>query len=326
MKTIPRLFVVFLISLVSQVPAHAWSGPGHATVAAMAYRQLPAETQRHLAAILMRHPKFATWKKEFNAKKSTFPAKLDLGTFLFVRASTWPDEIRRSGNPFDHPDWHFVDYPVQQSDFSTGPTPASPAPENDILFGIEESLRTIRDPHASPEARAAHLSWVIHLVGDLHQPLHCASLVNSTTYPAPEGDRGGNKFFVSVPGKKLAEKLHSFWDGQLGTSTPPNPRTAFNAAVQLESEKPRGELPQLGTAADVKAWSLESLDVAVNHAYRYEKKVSGTTKITPLPGSADDRRAPPIPAGYSQQVEQIARERVALAGYRLADTLQALKP
>jgi hypothetical protein len=321
MKGLARFLGLFLLSLAIHNPAQAWSGPGHAAVAAMAYRQMPPEARQRFTDVLRNHPSFALWKQDFDRDKGSFPSKLDLGTYLFIRASTWPDEIRRTGNPFDHPNWHFVDYPVQQADFSTGP---EPTPDDDILFGIKESQRVIQDASATPEARAAHLSWLIHLMGDIHQPLHCATLLNGTTYVPPEGDRGGNKFFVS--GKKVAINLHSFWDGQLGKALKPDPRTAFNAAVKLESEHPRSGLPQLGTAQDVQAWSQESLDAALKHAYQYEKKSHGTTQLARLRGSADAHRAPPLPAGYSKQAEQVARERVSLAGYRLADTLQALNP
>jgi hypothetical protein len=324
MKRLTRCLGALLLLLTIHGPAQAWSGPGHAAIAAMAYQQLPGAAQQRFMEILRSHPDFAKWRQDFNRLKSGFPAKLDLGTYLFIRASTWPDEIRKSGNPFDHPAWHYVDYPVQQTDFGTGP---EPAPDDDVLFGIRESQRVIRDAGATPQARAAHLSWLIHLVGDLHQPLHCAALINTTTYRLPEGDRGGNLFFVSESGNPNAVNLHSFWDGQLGKSfgsTPPNPRTAFNNAAQLQGEHPRSSLPELGTATDVAAWSQESLAAATRHAYRFEKKINGNVQLTILRGSANDRTAPPLPAGYGTQARSVSRERISLAGYRLADILQAL--
>jgi hypothetical protein len=174
MRGLARFCGTLLLALAMQGPAHAWSGPGHAAIAAMAYRQLPAESRQRFTDILRNHPSFAFWKQDFD--QGHFPAKLDLGMYLFIRASTWPDEIRHTTNPFNHPNWHFIDYPLQQTDFSTGP---EPTPDDDILFGIKESQRVIQDASATPEARAAHLSWLIHLAGDIQQPLHCVSL--STT-------------------------------------------------------------------------------------------------------------------------------------------------
>jgi len=159
MKT-SRLLTVVFIALFVPAQAHAWSGPGHAAVAAMAYRDLAADPmlRTKLVNLLKSHPKFTTWQKEFNAKKKTFPAELDLGMFLFIRAATWPDEIRRTKieelKPFDHPNWHFVDYPLRPPSFGTGP---GPTPDDDVLLGIKESLKTLANRNADP----VHVSSMI---------------------------------------------------------------------------------------------------------------------------------------------------------------------
>jgi hypothetical protein len=70
----------------------------------------------------------------------------------------------------------------------------------------------------SEDAQAAQaLRFVIHFVGDIHQPLHCATRVS---HAHPEGDRGGNLFMVAVSdenGSSHPAKLHGYWDGELGT-------------------------------------------------------------------------------------------------------------
>jgi hypothetical protein len=303
-------------------PATAWSGPGHAAVAAIAYRQLPPEVRARCTEILRHHANFPRWLSDYEKLGASLPANLDLGLYLFIRASTWPDEIRKSGDPHDHPNWHFVDYAVQQGDLSA--TATQPAPSDDILHGIRESERVLSDPAAAPEEQAAHLSWLIHLVGDIHQPLHCATLVNSTTYPPPDGDRGGNSFFIR-PNTRVIN-LHSFWDQQLGSTLPPPAREALNDAIRLESEHSRASLPQLAAPPAPLAWSRESLGEAVRHAYQYQEAVQGTPHLVRLPGSASQQDAPPLPAGYSKQAKDVARERIALAGYRLADLLRSLPP
>jgi hypothetical protein len=90
-----------------------------------------------------------------------------------MRSSTWPDEIRRSGNQYDYPNWHFIDYPLRPPAFPLEP---SPKPTDDVLFGVAQCERTLSDTNADPELRAVYLSYLIHLIGDMHQPLHCASL------------------------------------------------------------------------------------------------------------------------------------------------------
>jgi type II secretory pathway component PulF len=93
-----RLITLLMLALFAQSQAHAWSGPGHAAVAAMAYRDLASNPtlRNNLVNILRSHPRFNEWQNEFNLKKSGFPQELDLGMFLFIRAATWPDEIRSS--------------------------------------------------------------------------------------------------------------------------------------------------------------------------------------------------------------------------------------
>ena len=153
---------------------------------------------------------------------------LDLETYVFMRASTWPDQIRRKGSPYDHPEWHYIDYPLEPPTFPEKP---GPSPTNDILYGIAQSEKMLRDPNSSPEVRAVYLSWLIHLVGDVHQPLHCSTLVN-VEYPAPIGDKGGNNFYVRPA--EAALNLHSIWDNALGATV--NPRTQFNYAIGICAE------------------------------------------------------------------------------------------
>ena len=312
MKLLRFLTVTFL-SVSFQSQALAWSGPGHAAVAAMAYRELSANTtlRDNLVNVLRSHPKFNSWKAQYNSNKHNFPAELDLGMFLFIRASTWPDEIRGTTVPalqhFDHPDWHFVDYPLTPPTFSTGP---SPDPNDDVLFGIEASLQTLADKNADPVERAAKLSWLIHLVGDIHQPLHCATLITAAL-PAPEGDRGGNKFFIyqNTTQQKHHQKtkLHAYWDGRLGTDLVPDPLKGLRDAKMLKNLHPRTSLSELNAGNNDAQWSFESRDKSTTDVYEFHGTMLQQLKV--------------LPSGYITNSHSVARRRLALAGYRLADEL-----
>ena len=219
-----------------------------------------------------------------------------------MRSSTWPDEIRRSGSPYDHPDWHFIDYPLRPPAFPLEP---GPKPTDDILFGIAQCENTLSDTNANPELRAAYLSWLIHLVGDIHQPLHCASLF---TDAYPKGDRGGNDFYVRPA--QSGVRLHGIWDGLLGSSS--NPRTQWNYAIQIEAKYPETSLPQLTAHPTPKEWSLESRELAIEKGY-----LRGELK-----GSTNAESAPALPNGYTKSAKAVAERQAALAGYRLADEIQ----
>jgi hypothetical protein len=80
------------------------------------------------------------------------------------------------------------------------------------LYGIQQSEKTLSDSTTSAQEQALHLSWLIHLIGDVHQPLHCCSLFNSDY---PTGDKGGNSFFIKPATKGIP--LHSFWVHQEGS-------------------------------------------------------------------------------------------------------------
>jgi len=169
---------------------------------------------------------------------------------------------------------------------------------------------------ASAQDRAEKLSWLIHLVGDIHQPLHCATLVNSI-YPAPEGDRGGNEFFVRVSDSGSPRKLHSLWDGLLGTGTTANARltrSALNNAIRIQALYPRAALPELQSHRSVESWSKESRESAIHDVYN-----DGTLE----PGQDADH-ATILPAGYTRHAKEVAERRIALAGYRLADEIRRL--
>ena len=229
-------------------------------------------------------------------------ANLDLPAFIFIRSSTWPDEIRRRKSPYNHPKWHYIDYPLKPTKFPVEP---GPDPTDDILYGIGQCEKTLADIKATPEERAVYLSWLIHLVGDIHMPLHCCSLF---TDAYPTGDRGGNSFYVKPATRGIA--LHSFWDGLLGTSG--KPQAHLDYAIMIEHEHPRKSLPELKKAKTPKAWGLESRGIAVEKAYLHGDLKGGTDRDTAME----------LPEGYTKAAKVVAEKQAALAGYRLADEIQ----
>jgi S1/P1 Nuclease len=157
----------------------------------------------------------------------------------------------------------------------------------------------LRSRSASTQDKAEKMSWLIHLVGDVHQPLHCATLVNSL-YPAPQGDRGGNEFFVRVSATGSPQKLHSLWDGLLGSGTAADARltrSALNNAIRLQTLYPRATLPELQSHRSVKSWSKESRNSAIHDAY-----LDGTS-----PPGENATVATILPAGSTRHAKEIAR-------------------
>jgi hypothetical protein len=293
------LLVLLLPLLLTPTLCRGWSGAGHMVIAAEAYRELPWGVKRRAKALLKAHPNYPKWDAAFRKG----PANVDFGLYLFMRASTWPDEIRRKGKQDEaHPHWHYIDYPLRPPRFELE---AAPSPNDDILFGIAQSKEILSEKDKAPEERAVALSWLIHLIGDLHQPLHCSSLVNETY---PKGDKGGNDFYVSPATKGI--KLHSLWDGLLGTRNQPSAQ--LKDAARIAKEHKRKSLTELNETSP-QEWSLEGRGIAVEQAYLHGK----------LKGSKSPEHAPELPTGYTKAAKLVAERQAALAGYRLADELKA---
>jgi hypothetical protein len=296
MKTFRTLLLAFGLILAPRLTL-AWDSAGHQLIAAEAYRALSPELKAQAIEVLKSHPDYAKWQAAYHTN-----ASFDVYAYVFMRSSTWPDEIRRSGNKYDHPNWHFIDYPLNPPDFPVLP---GPKPDDDVLFGVAQCEKVLSDTNADSELRAAYLSYLIHLVGYMHQPLHCASLF---TAAYPTGDRGGNSFFV-MPAQ-AGIPLHSLWDGLLGSSA--NPRTQWNDAIKIDAQYPRTALPELAAHTTPKEWSLESRELAVDKAYLKGELKGGTTR----------NNAPKLPDDYTKQAKEVAEKQAALAGYRLADEIQ----
>lgn len=295
-----RFFAVLWIGaglVVSQPRLFAWDGAGHMLIAAEAFRQLSPELQAQAIEVLKAHPDYDEWIKSYHPNRM-----ISRGAYVFMRASMWPDEIRRSGSPYDHPEWHFIDYPLRPPSF---PFEADQQPTNDVLFGIARCEKTLSDTNADPELRAVCLSFLIHLIGDMHQPLHCCSFF-SAAYP--NGDRGGNDFYVQRDGQ--GARLHGIWDGLLGTV--PNPRAEWDFSLKIDAKYPRGSLPELAKDTTPKDWSLESRRLAIEDGY-----LNGDLK-----GSTNPATASALPPGYVTTAERVSERQGALAGYRLADEIR----
>jgi S1/P1 Nuclease len=275
----------------------AWDGAGHMAIAAEAFQQLTPELQAQAIEVLKAHPDYQEWIKAYHPNPD-----VGLGAYIFMRSSTWPDEIRGSGSLYDHPEWHFIDYPLRPPLFPLEP---DPRPTNNVVFGVTECQKTLSDIHADPVLRAAYLSYLVHLIGDMHQPLHCESLFDDEF---PNGDRGGNDFYVKPD--KRGVKLHGIWDDLLGSAE--NPVIQWRYALKIQTEYSRASLPELTEDTTPKSWSLEGRKLAIRYGYLHGHLKGGTSFET----------APPLPETYLENAKAVAERQAALAGYRLADDIQ----
>jgi hypothetical protein len=309
--------VVFSLS-----PALAWNSTGHKVVAEIAWQQLDSQQRQSIVEIIRRLPRFDT---DFVGKMEDDAAKGDKATqvhWIFLNAAAWPDEIRKKKD-LDRPTWHYIDLPLflDESDkqalakrlpvnISTDYPPKVPLDKMNILQALQHCQKTLTGK-AGPEVKAAAYCWLLHLVGDIHQPLHCTALFSVKQFP--KGDEGGNKILL-VKGKNL----HALWDGLLGTDS--RMRNVEKIARELSNRDRFGDV--WDTAAgekDPKQWASESHDVA--EAVVYSDKILDAVRNSP---PADKIEPISLPIEYYKEAGEQARKRVLTAGLRLAVMLNSL--
>jgi len=232
------LGLVFAALLSRAVCLSAWGAEGHHIVARLAWAQMTPAARDEATAIL--------------GGGSGGPGGPG-GEDVFLAAATWPDEIR-SSRPETY-NWHFVDIPVGETHFDAE-RDCKPTERGDCVIAEIARARTeLLDPRRPADLKAESLKFLIHCVGDLHQPLHAVD----------DHDRGGNDVRVAPLGGEpgRATNLHALWDtGLISMSTEPE---ATRAARLLDDLSTR----PVDVSLDVVKWAEESHDVALRVAYRY---------------------------------------------------------
>lgn len=311
MKKVSLLGTSILVLIIAlSVPSYGWSDTGHMAVAFVAYNKLTPQARARVDALVRLNPRFSIFSSMIPPGTSAAKKRM----MLFMLAATWPDKIKSDGHHHaDGPDggdrppddgtaannigysdtamhkyWHFIDMP-----FSPDGTPLEDPPVPNAKTQIA-AFREVLASDSPDLLKSYDLVWLLHLVGDVHQPLHCTSRFTSGQ---PHGDAGGN--FVKLSGQP--PKLHSFWDGQLGTSSAP--AVAVTAGQGLPAA-PVGAANDL----DVGHWITESFDAAKTVAYKQPPIGIGAGPFTPT-------------TSYRNAARTLSRKRVALAGARLANIL-----
>lgn len=275
-----------LIIVVLAIPGSAfgWGHDGHKMVGDVATPFLSSEASTQIAALLAND-------LDANGKPSDRKTLGDI--------ASWPDEIRAKKIGQGKAPWHFDDKPVCGNAPKTQWCPSGVCASEQIV----RMFSVLRDTQAKPQDRNEALKWIVHLVGDIHQPLHSAD----------NGDRGGNNITVSVPGSGGGHlNLHSIWDTLM--------------VQQLISDKglSAADLASSISTSDQTSWSKgtvtdwvdESNQLALNVAYG---KLTGGFSC----GGTVVAQTVPIDQGYLDASELVITEQIKKAGFRLAGILNA---
>jgi hypothetical protein len=246
--------------LCGSLPAFGWGGEGHSLIARIAWVQLTPAVKARVSEIL--------------------------GPNVTIQSiASWADTVRnqrRETGP-----WHYIDIPIDKPHLDM----ARDCPKGDcVISKIEDFQKVLKDPATAPVQRREALMFLVHFVGDMHQPLHCSD----------NNDQGGNK--VQVKFGDRPGNLHSLWDsGLLGKM--PKEDVLF-AEYSADSAK------------HAKSWSKGTVEDWAEQNHKVAQKVT-YGKLPKVPAGAPE----PIDATYEKKADPVVKIQIEKAGARLARVL-----
>ncbi|MYI01718.1 MAG: S1/P1 nuclease [Gammaproteobacteria bacterium] len=304
-------------------PVAAWDSVGHRVSAQVAVEYLDPGVRERLVAILRGHPRFT---EDFLEQVPGFidtGDELEFDAWLLGQAAFWPDIAR--GLPraerarYHRGNWHYIDgawlrdAATAQGNVYVGIDPfpdiAGPAGEairdesdvDNVVVALDYNMRLLADPATEAGQRAVALCWVLHLAGDIHQPLHTGSLFSAQLFES--GDAGGNGIETSEG------NLHAVWDRALREQGILDSVDSITDALQsmdlseIESEP-----------LDWTAWMHESRALMTSVAYpeTVEREILAAER------TGRDMREIELSEDYLAEMRRLSEQRLGLAGLRIA--------
>jgi hypothetical protein len=310
---------VILVSLPA-APAWAWGCSGHEIVALIAHQELQQLDKHHRTQVL------AEVERLLALQDRNYPHRYcgDLNLDAMAFWATWADD-HRSLDPRTGP-WHYWDIPLSQSSAASADQFCA---EGCVVKALESEIAILRDKTRPDAERSTALLYVLHFVGDMHQPLH----------EEDNGDRGGNCVPVSFLNHATEQRsnggyspnLHGMWDTELVETIGGIDRKSPGASGQVTAFAERlsqEDKALIGRSAkapvDIVGWANQTHQVARTVAY--------ADLQPPVAPVAAERACSDAEALYFGQHEiagatyvaaatPTVEQQLSLAGARLADVL-----
>jgi len=328
-KTIARCSIQFSILTVAALtffalPAKAWNNVGHRAIAELTWRQLDTNERRAVSDLLKQHPHY----KELLI--ADVPKGVDTNEWAFLMAAIWPDWIRpaKHGRP-EKPESitkydiypHAIGYPfLGYGETNRALLKDFYIAKPDSEMWLSNSILAVKNQSLSAKDRAISLSVMLHLMGDLHQPLHAANMVTSKK---PRGEGLGGDYIALEPNGTSFKRIdfHSFWDQLAGVEPTYKNIAAVADKISADPELKPAKMREYRDDKTVHSWVQESFRIAVSFAYspnhvRYVHEED--LKSKKIPESA----IPVLTADYISRAKKTALRRLALASQRLTDELK----
>lgn len=309
--------VLFVISLV--FPALAWDDVGHKITGYIAWQRMSPQARQNVINILRTAPEDSTlgiYYQPYGAE-SDDDRKLE----YFMLVATWADIVRDFGaesgfrnevrqRKYHRSNWHYDDIFWKQVDGKVELLTGFPEGGQGVkkLKEFDTELRS--STTKSPE-KAIAIAWLMHIGGDLHQPLHTSARV---TDREPKGDQGGNLFQLTPEGTPRAQQLnlHWFWDSIVSRNMPIKPRMCERDYIESVAKKMIKANPFNSLRSDLK---LGQYDDWQKESFAYDNTVvfSPDLKRNQMPSKQ-----------YTKKAFKLAERQLAMAGYRIGETLNAI--
>jgi hypothetical protein len=271
------------------LPLSAWWETGHQVVARLAAAHLTAAARGRVARLL--------------DVADTPEAVAD----ALANASIWADETRKETRTGS---WHYIDLTLQDtpSDIPLRCKDRDCAPARIRLFAAQLRSRNAEYRWSNLDA----LRYLVHFVGDIHQPLHAIS----------DADLGGNCERLDPPVGE-AKNLHALWDGELVNELSRS-ETGLASELERQVQQLDNERRRALASGSIDDWTWESHELAITDVYR---KLPIPTEPVEFPASCND--APlaiadlrlRISAPYLDAMKPVVRDQLMKAGLRLAKLL-----
>lgn len=227
---------------------------------------------------------------------------------VFSEATRWADDLRSTTRLYDS--WHYIQ--LCHALDNTTRCKSTRTPNSLTIFA--QSLRVLLNKTSEFQEKGFYLLFLMHLLGDMHQPLHN---INAFAAKFPRGDAGGNAVNVTFAG--LQGNLHEFWDNlcSLQTNNPSRSKALKEkarksvderAAEMLKAQENLQENTEFhGNVEEAEKWVREGFEIAVNFAYAKEILEEGA-----------------ISEDYAGKCREIVEKSLVLSGKRLASVLKYL--
>ncbi|NNE99929.1 MAG: S1/P1 nuclease [Pyrinomonadaceae bacterium] len=306
------IFLILIFSAFS-VTCPAWDEVGHKLTSIIAWERMTPEAREKAFMLLNSAPEDSDLNVHYNRFNSRSEAIKRLELFMF--AATWSDVVRdrsfdvRNKN-YNQGDWHYADIFWKQENGKAKILEDFPEESGKAIPKLYDFEKILRDPSYKDDEKAIAIAWFLHVGGDIHNPVHNASRI---TENSPKGDQGGNRFtFIPRTETQRGLNLHGYWDSIIGRRKPRKNDACdtdylIPIARKIIKKFPYSKMRSRLKLGDYKKWNMEG--------FKLLNEVVYTPEIS--------RNEMPSKK-YRKRADRTAREQIALAGYRLGETLNRI--